>query len=313
MADPTPAPLFATRHRGLKAELVRLARALDSEATILILGAAGTGKDRLARLIHERSNRANAPFLRIDLAAVPDDLFESELFGHERGAFTGATERKQGLLEGAGAGTIYLDRIDALPMRSQGKLLRILEEKEFLRVGGTRTLRIEARFVASASPDLPGRVRQGDFREDLFYRVAVVTVRLPALAERIQDIEPAAKAILRLARSPLVLGEHAVTLLKRHDWRGNWRELENALQRAAIVAEARGEGRIDAEDLSLFSAEETDALLRSSARRGLTLSQLERAYIDLVVADCGGNLSEAARRLGISRKTLYERLAADQD
>ncbi|MCC6132666.1 MAG: sigma-54-dependent Fis family transcriptional regulator [Acidobacteria bacterium] len=303
-------PLFATRHRGLKAELARLGRALDSEATILVLGAPGTGKDRLARLIHSRSNRAAEPFLRVDLAAVPDDLFESELFGHEKGAFTGAVERKHGLLEGAGAGTIYLDRLDALPLRSQGKLLRILEEKEFLRVGGTRTIRLEARFVASASPDLPARVRQGDFREDLFYRVAVVTVRLPPLSERLEDLAPAARAIIRETSRRLALGDSALEALRRHDWKGNWRELENALQRAAHTVLPTSRTRIEAADLSLFSLDEPEAFLRSSARRGVTLARLQKDYIDLVVADCGGNLSEAARRLGIARKTLYERLAA---
>ena len=147
--------LFATRHRGLAAELERLERSLDSDATVLILGAPGTGKDRLARLLHSRSPRAAEPFVRIDLASLSDDLFDSELFGHERGAFTGAVAGKPGLLEGAAGGTLYLDRIDVLAPRAQGKLLRVLEERVFRRVGGTRENRVDARFVASAAPRPP--------------------------------------------------------------------------------------------------------------------------------------------------------------
>ena len=154
--------LFVTRHRGLREQLRRLARAADSANTVLLLGAPGTGKDRLARLLHERSARAAAPFVRVDLAAVSDDLFESELFGHERGAFTGAVAGKPGLLEGAGAGTLYLDRVDALSLRAQGKLLRVVEERLVRRVGGTRLLPLKARLVASAGPDLPRRARSGD-------------------------------------------------------------------------------------------------------------------------------------------------------
>ncbi|HEX7579180.1 MAG TPA: sigma 54-interacting transcriptional regulator, partial [Thermoanaerobaculia bacterium] len=155
--------------------------------TILLLGDPGTGKDRLARLLHELSARAGEPFVKIDMGALADDLLESELFGHEKGAFTGAVAGKPGLLEGAGEGTIYLDRIDALSLRGQGKLLRLLEERNLRRVGGTRSTLIRARFVASGPPDLPQRTRSGLFREDLLYRLAVITVRLPSLTDRRAD------------------------------------------------------------------------------------------------------------------------------
>ena len=246
---PSPAPLFATRHRGLKEQLRRLARAADSANTVLLLGAPGTGKDRLARLLHERSRRAAEPFVRVDLAAVSDDLFESELFGHERGAFTGAVAGKPGLLEGAGSGTLYLDRIDALSLRAQGKLLRVVEERLLRRVGGTRQTELKARLVASAGPELPRRARSGEFREDLFYRIAVVTVTLPPLAERREDLLPAARALARAAGGPGAFTPAARALLLAHPWRGNFRELENVVRRAAAGAAAANAATGDAKHL----------------------------------------------------------------
>ncbi|HQR46236.1 MAG TPA: sigma 54-interacting transcriptional regulator [Thermoanaerobaculia bacterium] len=300
-------PLFATRHRGLKAQLMRLSRTLDAGSTVLILGAPGTGKDHLARLLHERSRRRGEPFLRIDLAAVPDDLFESELFGHERGAFTGAVAGKPGLLEGAGEGTLYLDRIDVLSARAQGKLLRVVEERLFRRVGGTRPLSLKARLVASAGPDLPRRARTGSFREDLFYRLAVVTVRLPTLAERRDDIVAAARAISREAGGPGRLTPAAEELLRGAAWRGNWRELENVVRRGALEAMEAAAPALDAAHLTLAGREDPETLLAEAARCGWTLRRLTDAYIDVVLEETGGNVAEAARRLGIARKTLYER------
>ncbi|MDL1952263.1 sigma-54-dependent Fis family transcriptional regulator, partial [Acidobacteria bacterium ACD] len=304
-AEPAAPGLGPTRHPGLKRELLRLRRAADSDATVLLLGGPGTGKDRLARELHEASRRNAEPFVRIDLAAVADDLFESELFGHEKGAFTGAVASKPGLLEGAGAGTIYLDRIDTVSARAQGKLLRVLEERVFTRVGGTRPSALRARFVASASPELPRRVRAGEFREDLYYRLAVVTVRLPSLAERRADLLPAARAILRSAGGPAALAAPAAEALLAWPWRGGFRELQNVLLRAALEARQRGARAVEAVDLGLDSAGDPEALLRTAARSGWTLRQLSDAYVDLVLSETGGNVSEAARRLGVARKTLY--------
>jgi two-component system NtrC family response regulator len=302
-----PAPLFATRHRGLKSQLRRLARTLDSGSTVLILGAPGTGKDRLAGLLHHKSRRRAEPFVRIDLAAIPEDLFESELFGHERGAFTGAVAGKPGLLEGGGDGTIYLDRIDVLPPRAQGKLLRVLEERVFRRVGGTRPFSLRARLVASASPDLPRRARTGDFREDLFYRLAVVTVHLPTLAERREDVVSGARAIAREAGGPARLSAAAEAALREHRWRGNWRELENVVRRAALEARDAGSAVLDTRHLHLLGRDDPEALLAEAARTGWTLRRLSDAYIEVVLEETGGNVAEAARRLGIARKTLYDR------
>ncbi|MFI5120147.1 MAG: sigma 54-interacting transcriptional regulator [Thermoanaerobaculia bacterium] len=299
--------LFATRHRGLKEQLRRLARAADSANTVLLLGAPGTGKDRLARLLHERSSRARAPFVRVDLAAVADDLFESELFGHERGAFTGAVAGKPGLLEGAGEGTLYLDRVDALSLRAQGKLLRVVEERLVRRVGGTRLLPLKARLVASAGPDLPRRARAGTFREDLFYRLAVVTVSLPALAERREDLLPAARSLARAAGGPAAFTAAARRVLLSHAWRGNFRELENVVRRAANDAAAAGATAIDSPHVKLAGPSDPEALLHAAAHARWTLRQLSDAYITLVLDEAGGNVTEAARRLGVARKTLYAR------
>jgi DNA-binding NtrC family response regulator len=302
-----PPPIFATRHRGLAEQLRRLGRSLDTGATILLLGDQGTGKDRLARLLHDRSSRATAPFVKIDMGALADDLLESELFGHEKGAFTGAVAGKPGLLEGAGEGTIYLDRIDALSLRGQGKLLRLLEERILRRVGGTRSSPIRARFVASAPPDLPQMARSGQFREDLLYRLAVVTVRLPSLADRRADVVPASRAILREGGGPGRLTPAAEEALRSHPWRGNWRELENVLLRAAPEARGRGSAAVDVADLALAAPSDPQELVRNAGRAGWTLRALTDAYVTLVLDECGGNVAEAARRLGVARKTLYER------
>jgi len=222
-------------------------------------------------------------------------------------AFTGAVAGKQGLLEGAGEGTLYLDRVDALSLRAQGKLLRVVEERLVRRVGGTRLLPLKARLVASAGPDLPRRARAGTFREDLFYRLAVVTVSLPILAERREDLLPAARALAKAIGGPAAFTAAARRVLLGHAWRGNFRELENVVRRAANEAAAAGAPAIDERHLKLAGPSDPEALLHAASHARWTLRQLSDAYIALVLDEAGGNVAEAARRLGVARKTLYAR------
>ncbi len=213
----------------------------DTGTTLLITGESGSGKDHLARLIHEMGPRRDAPFLKIDCASLPQELVESELFGHERGAFTGAVERKLGRLEMAGKGTIVLDEVAALSPATQSKLLRVLEERQFERLGGTETITIEARLVALTNSSLPSLVSAGQFREDLFFRLSVLTIHVPALRERPADILPLAEALLERAarvhgRTGVTLSEATRKMLGLYPWPGNIRELKNAIERALVFS-----------------------------------------------------------------------------
>ena len=271
---------------------------------MLLLGAPGTGKDRLARLLHEHSSRAGAPFVRVDLAAVADDLFESELFGHERGAFHGRRRRKPGLLEGAGDGTLYLDRVDALSLRAQGKLLRVVEERLVRRGGGRAPVPL-ARLVASAGPDLPRRARAGTFREDLFYRLAVVTVSLPSLFRAPRGPSPGgARARESRGRPGHVHGGRAArAALPRLA-----REFSRARERRPPGRERRGRGRGGRDRRPARQARGSLRSRGAAPQRALEpLRQLSDAYIALLLDEAGGNVAEAARRLGVARKTLYAR------
>src|SRR6202521_3707600 len=220
--------------------IVELARKVaETSTTLLITGESGTGKDQLARWIHELGRRRDAPFLKIDCASLPAQLVESELFGHERGAFTGAVERKLGRFELGGNGTIVLDEVAALSAAAQGKLLRVLQERSFERLGGTETLYIEARLVALTNVDLPAAVTAGRFREDLFFRMNVLTIGMPPLRERRADILPLADHFLAAlslahARTGVQLSEASRRMLAAYNWPGNVRELRNALERAVV-------------------------------------------------------------------------------
>jgi DNA-binding NtrC family response regulator len=291
-------------------EAVRLARRVaETDANVLVTGESGAGKDALAVFLHAESPRAAGPFVKIDCAALPAELLEAELFGYERGAFTGATSAKPGRLEAAHKGTLVLDEIAHLPRDAQAKLLRVIERREFERLGGRRTVRVDARLVALTNVDLDDAVRRRAFREDLFYRLNVVRIHVPPLRERREDVAPLAEKFLaayaaKHGRPARRFDSGALAALGLYDFPGNVRELANVVERAVIVSDGR---EVTAQDLP----EAVLAAAHSRARRERrpTLAELEDEYIREVLAAARGNKSEAARVLGISRKNLYERLA----
>jgi two-component system response regulator AtoC len=276
--------------------------------TLLIVGDSGTGKDHLARFIHEIGPRRDAPFLKIDCASLPPQLVESELFGHERGAFTGAVERKLGRLELGGSGTIVLDEVAALSSNAQSKLLRVLQERAFERLGGNETLRIEARLIALTNIDLQAAVVDGRFREDLFFRLNVLTLSVPSLRERRDDILPLADHLIASLRSvhgrPNVqLTEPARVMLVAYTWPGNVRELRNALERAVVFSRSETLTPDDFPDTVRAAAPGGPG-----ATAGLrTLLEIEKDVIAATLEATKYRIGEAAKILGISRKTLLEK------
>lgn len=283
----------------------RVARVAPTDATVLLLGESGVGKEVVAREIHRlRFGERGAPFVAINCAAVPENLLESELFGHEKGAFTGATSRKIGVLEAAAGGTLFLDEVGEMPLAVQAKILRVLETREYQRVGGVRTLKTNARFVAATNQDLASAVDKGRFRRDLFYRLNVFPVTVPPLRERPGDVLALARHFAErigrdLGRGRMRLSDEAIESIRRYDWPGNVRELRNAIERAVILA--AGE-EIRAEDLGLPPGKPN-----ADRAHGL-LAQRERETILAVLEEVGGNRRLAAERLGISLRTLQYRL-----
>jgi two-component system, NtrC family, response regulator AtoC len=280
-----------------------LERVAPTNATVLLLGESGTGKEVAARTIHRWSRRADGPFVAVNCAAISESLMESEIFGHEKGAFTGATAARRGRLELADGGTLFLDEIGELKLELQAKLLRVLQDRKFERVGGSRTIEVDVRWIAATNRDLEALVRAGMFREDLFHRLAVFPIRLPPLRDRREDLLPIAEALLartcaQLGRSPLRLDAEAIDRVRRARWPGNVRELGNALERAAILADGevlRGEDLV----LSYHQPDEVE---------GHTMVDLEREAIRRALTEVGGNRRMAAERLGIGLRTLYEKL-----
>jgi DNA-binding NtrC family response regulator len=279
-----------------------------TSTTVLITGESGSGKDHLARLIHELSPRRDAPYLKIDCASLPPDLVESELFGHEKGAFTGADERKLGRLELARGGTIVLDEVAALAPAMQSKLLRVLEERSFERLGGAETLRIDARLLALTNAELERLVAAGRFREDLYFRLNVLTIAVPALRQRPADILPLAGEIL--ARLSAVHGRPGVglspsveRLFAAYSWPGNIREMKNALERALIFSK---EAVLHPDDFSpnIHAAADASATAPGPLR---SLEEIEREAIAATLEATRYKITKAAEILGISRKTLLQK------
>jgi DNA-binding NtrC family response regulator len=299
-------------------ELVR--KVSNSEANILVLGESGTGKELIARAIHESSARATHPFVTIDCASLPENLLESELFGHEKGAFTGAVATKPGLLEIARRGTVFLDEIAELPLGLQSKLLHVLQERRIRHVGGTHEIDIDVRVVSATSRDLRALVAAGEFREDLYYRINVVDLPLPPLRSRKEDVALLAHAFLakfgERAAAPLKgFTAEALEMLVAYTWPGNVRELQNVVERGCALAEGDlitpGDLPAHLKGGGQFSTLGTDSVLPIDANLTLKqakerwVGQLEAAYVTRVLRREGGNVSEAARSAGVDRKTLH--------
>jgi transcriptional regulator with PAS, ATPase and Fis domain len=271
-----------------------------TEATTCLQGESGTGKEVIARFIHQRSPRSRGPFIAINCAALPEQLLESELFGFERGAFTGAQQSKPGQIELAAGGVLFLDEITEMTPAAQAKFLRVLQEREFLRLGGTKPVRVNVRVIAATNRDLDDAVAQGDFRADLYYRLNVFDIRIAPLRERRDDILPLAAGFLReFAGGTAELTPAAMEALCRHEWPGNVRELRNVLERGVILCDGP---LIDVEHLCLRARK--DVPLSSVT----DLETLEKKAVERAMREADGNKVRAAKQLGISRMQLYGRL-----
>ncbi|HXG02941.1 MAG TPA: sigma-54 dependent transcriptional regulator [Candidatus Binatia bacterium] len=284
-----------------------IARVAPLDTTVLIQGETGTGKELVARAIHQASPRAQRPFTVVDCAALPETLVESELFGHEKGAFTGATQSRRGLLEAAAGSTCLLDEVGELSLPLQARLLRVLQERVIRRVGGTEPIPVDVRIIAATNRDLRKLVDEGRFREDLFYRLNVVTIHVPPLRERAEDIPLLAQHFLRKAataagKTVIGLTREALDRLAAYPWPGNVRELEHVIERAVVLTTST---LLTPEDLPRELRLVAPAPPVARPDRRMTLEELKRWYVEQVLAETGGNKARAAELLGIDRRTLY--------
>ncbi|MBI5441292.1 MAG: sigma 54-interacting transcriptional regulator [Deltaproteobacteria bacterium] len=299
-------PGVIARSPGMRRAFDLACRVARVDSTILLTGESGSGKEVLARVIHERSGRAGGPFVAIHGAALPESLLESELFGHARGAFSGAASDRPGLFEAANGGTLFLDEIGEVPLGLQAKLLRALQEREVRRLGENKSRKIDVRVVTATNRDLATEVETGHFRKDLYYRLRVIEIPLPPRRERPEDVLPLAKALLldAAARTDVKVSgftPEAARLLLRHSWPGNVRELANAVERAAVLADGM---RVGAEDLP----DEIARPARGAGASGDTLAGVEKAHVLAVLGEESGHREKAAKRLGIGVATLYRKL-----
>lgn len=281
-------------------------------SSVLLTGESGSGKGLLARTIHSLSPRAGKPFVTVSCPALPRELLESELFGHEKGAFTGAVKRRIGKIESAAGGTLFLDEIGELPLDLQPKLLNVLQDRQFQRVGGETTLKADVRLIAATNIDFAEKIAEGSFREDLYYRLSVIPLEVPCLRERPEEIEPLVHKIMadiaqRRGNAPVKLSADALVLCQRYRWPGNVREMENVLERCSAFCD---EGVITAEDLprEFHSSPLGGNTSPAEGLAGLSLEEIERAAIEQTLRLCGGNKAETSRRLGISEKSVYNKL-----
>jgi two-component system response regulator HydG len=318
-------PQFIGESPAFRRMMTLVDQVADSSATILLIGESGTGKELVARAIHDRSSRRNGPFIAVNCAALPETLLESELFGYEKGAFTGAAGRKEGRFELADGGTLFLDEIADLSAVTQPKILRVLQEGEFERVGATKTIRVDVRIVTATNQDLATLVREKRFREDLFYRLNVITIQVPALREKHEDVPVLAQHFLRLyaAKNNRQLDgftDEALGCLEAYSWPGNVRELENVVERAVVLA--RG-NRVDAADLPDAVRERPVMLMRGGPagspgaavpegvfqiRVGTPLAEVESRLLEETLRLNHGNKTLTAKMLGIDPKTVFRKL-----
>jgi DNA-binding NtrC family response regulator len=301
------------KSKAIQAVFDLIRRVADSPTNVLITGESGTGKELVAKAIHYNSDRKDAPFVPVNCAAIPEQLLESELFGHMRGAFTDAKVDKRGLFEEAQKGTLFLDEISELPLMLQAKILRAIQEKEIRRVGATKPTSVDVRIIAATNLNLSEEVKNKRFREDLYYRLNVIELKLPPLRERREDIPLLAEAFLKKCgevRGKEVKGvtEAALAMLMDYAWPGNVRELENVIERAVTLS--RGE-KVSPDDLpaAVQGARGDRRVLDEAAENALPLHELEKEYIKKILEKAGGNKYQAAHALGIDRKTLYRKLA----
>ena len=282
-----------------------------SDTSILIYGESGTGKELVARAIHSQSGRRDKAFIRVNCGALAEGVLESELFGHERGAFTNALRQKKGRFELADGGTLFLDEIGDIPLSTQVKLLRVLQEKEFERVGGEETIRVDVRVIAATHRDLPAEVREGRFRDDLYYRLHILPLHLPPLRERKDDIPNLTTHFIQkigkeVRKTELILTDEALSILTAYDWPGNVRELENVLERAIVLCET---DRINEQSLGFLSGEKDGMkIAETSLNLERSLAALERRLLEQALKAAGGVKARAARILGIKESALYYKL-----
>lgn len=306
MSEASPTVDLVAHDPAMVAAVEQIKKVAPTDTAVLLLGESGTGKEVAARVIHHESPRREGPFVAINCAALAENLLESEMFGHEKGAFTGASGTKRGQFELADGGTLFLDEVAELVPHLQAKLLRVVEEKHLQRVGGTREIQVNARLVAATNRDLEEEMRFGRFRIDLYHRLAVFPVRLPPLRERPGDILPLTKHLLtrighQLGRPDLTLGQGVGRILSQHNWSGNVRELRNVLERAAILAEGHVLGT---EHVAVGPA----SLATTGHSFEGSLKELERQAIRQALQATNGNRKSAASRLGIGLRTLYDKI-----
>jgi DNA-binding NtrC family response regulator len=309
LTPPDVASAFVGRSAEFRALVDLVNRVAPTSATVLVTGETGSGKEMIAKLVHARSTRRDRPFVVVECAALQESLLQSELFGHERGAFTGADRAKPGLFEVAHGGTIFLDEIGEISQATQVKLLRVLDTGTFRHVGGTNEIHVDARLIAATNRDLASMVRQGLFREDLYYRMSTITINVPPLRDRRPDIALLADHFVRMLNDRFGVRRHltagAIDALERHDWPGNVRELLHVVEAAVVVCDG---AEIRPEHLS--AALQQAAPARSAPPDGPagTLEEMERHHIERVLRESGGHRAAAARALGISERNLYRKL-----